>query len=59
MKHFNEGDDVIVTEVSNFGRKTVIWRGRFVRYEEDFFNVMTDEGEMSFSLGCGLKAANG
>lgn len=59
MKHFNEGDDVIVTEVEYFGRKTTIWRGSFVRYGEEFFNIMTDEGEMSFPFGCGLKAANG
>lgn len=59
MTHFNEGDDVIVTTVEHFGRKTTIWRGRFVAYGDGFFNVMTDDGEMSFADGCGLKAANG
>lgn len=59
MKHFNEGDDVIVTEVYHFGRKTIIWRCTFHSYGEGFFNVITDEGPMRFLDGCGLKAANG
>lgn len=56
MNQFKQGDDVIVTEVQYFGRKTIIWRGTFQSYGDGFFNVLTDEGEMSFINGCGLKA---
>lgn len=55
MNNFKQGDDVIVTDLSYWGRKTVIWRCTFVRQEDSYFLVHTDEGEMSFSNVCGIK----
>jgi hypothetical protein len=49
-RKFNKGDDVTVTQLWYWGRKTLIWRGRYVDYlpEDDAFIIHTDEGEMSF-----------